>query len=70
MKFMVQILHVALRLLETIRNSIVGAGRKRSVEMLQAYSKPGGVFGWAPRVRQWLTEPGYVRYLGVLVVNP
>jgi hypothetical protein len=68
-KFMVQILHVALRLLETVRGDIVRAGRSRAARMREAYSKPGGVFGWAPTVREWLGESRYVRYLGVLAVN-
>jgi hypothetical protein len=34
------------------------------------YSKPGGAFGWAPIVKQWLTETSYTWYLGILAVNP
>jgi hypothetical protein len=68
-KLMVQVIRVALRLLETARSSIIRAGRVRSTSMFEAYSKPGGVFGWAPRVREWLCEGSYVWYLGVLQVN-
>jgi hypothetical protein len=38
--------------------------------MLEEYAKPGGVFSWAPRMREWLYDPRYVRYLGVMEVNP
>jgi hypothetical protein len=69
-KLMVQVLRVALRLLETVRSSILRAGRNRSTSMLAAYSKPDSVFGWAPRIRDWLNDTSYVWYLGVLEVNP
>jgi hypothetical protein len=69
-KLMVQVLRVALRLLETVRGSILRAGRNRSTGMLANYSQPGGVFSWAPRVSEWLSEAGYVWYLGILEVNP
>lgn len=68
-KLMVQVIRVALRLLETARSGIIRAGRIRSTSMFETYSKPGGVFGWAPRVREWLSESAYVWYLGVLQVN-
>jgi hypothetical protein len=68
-KLMVQVIRVALRLLETARSSIIRAGRIRSTSMLEEYSKPQGVFAWAPRVREWLSESSYVWYLGVLQVN-
>jgi hypothetical protein len=69
-EFMVQVLRVALRLLEGMRSSILKAGRNRSTSMLAAYAKPDSVFGWAPRVRDWLSDVSYVWYLGVLQVNP
>ena len=69
-KLMVQIAGVALRLVENVRSNILRLGRNRSTKMLANYSKPGAVFGWAPKVREWLSEAGYVWYLGVLEVNP
>jgi len=68
-KLMVQVLRVALRLMENVRSNILRLGRERSTGMLANYSKPGGVMSWAPRVREWLNEAGYVWYLGVLEVN-
>ena len=70
MRLMVQVLRIALKLLETYRSRIVNAGRRRATQMLVEYAKPGGVFSWAPRMREWLYDPGYVRYLGVMEVNP
>jgi hypothetical protein len=48
----------------------VDAGSRRARAMLQEYDKSvNGVFGWVPRLREWLHDSGYVRYLGVLEVN-
>jgi len=69
MKFMVQVIRVALRLLETVNSRIVKAGRERAAMMFLEYAKPGGVFSWAPRMRLWLNDPRYVRYLGLMEVN-
>ena len=68
-KLMVHVQRVALKLLETHGSRIVNAGRRRALRMFEEYAKPGGVFTWAPRMREWLYDPGYVRYLGVLEVN-
>ena len=70
MRLMVHVLRIALKLLRTYRSRIVSAGRKRAMQMLVEYAKPGGVFSWAPRMRELLYDPGYVRYLGVMEVNP
>ena len=69
MRLMVHVLRIALKLLETHSSRIVTAGRRRAQRMFEEYAKPGGVFSWAPYVRQWLNDPGYIRYLGVLEVN-
>jgi hypothetical protein len=69
MRLMVHVLRIALKLLETHGNRIVNAGRRRANQMFKEYAKPGGVFSWAPIMREWLYDPGYVRYLGVLEVN-
>jgi hypothetical protein len=67
-KLMVQVLRVALKIVQTV--SRVGrAGRTRATMMFQEFAKPGGVFSWAPRVRDWLYDPRYQAYLGLLEVN-
>jgi len=68
-KLMVQVLRVALRLIESVRSSILRLGRDRRNSMFASFSKPGGLFSWAPKVREWLSEAGYVWYLGVWEVN-
>jgi hypothetical protein len=70
MRLMVHVLRIALKLLETHRSRIVAAGRRRASEMFVEYAKPGGVFSWAPRMREWLNHPRYLRYLGMMEVNP
>jgi hypothetical protein len=67
---MAQVTEIVLKLAETVRNTILRVGHKRIATMRQAYSKPGGVFRWAPQVNQWLNDARYVWYLGVLEVNP
>jgi hypothetical protein len=68
-RLMVQILRVALKLLKNLEGRIVKAGKARAAMMLEMYARPGGVFTWAPRMREWLHDPTYVQYLGVLEVN-
>jgi len=69
-RLMVQVLRIALKLLETQRSRIVNAGRRRAMQMLEAYAKPGGLFTWAPHMREWLYDPRYVLYLGVMEMTP
>ena len=68
-RLMVQTLRVALKLLEGFQSRIAKAGRARAMKMFEEYAKPGGVFTWVPRMREWLHDPGYLLYLGVLEVN-
>jgi len=68
-KLIVEILRVALKLLEGFQSRIVKAGRAKAVKMFEEYSRPGGVFSWVPRMRDWLHDPRYVWYLGVMEVN-
>jgi hypothetical protein len=68
-KLMVQVLKIALKLVEHARSAILEAGRRRAALMIEIYGGPHGVFSWAPQVRQWLGEASFVRFLGVLVVN-
>jgi len=67
-KLMVQVLRVALKIVQTV-SRIGRAGRTRGSIILREFAKPGGVFSWAPRVRDWLHDRRYVWYLGVLEVN-
>ena len=70
MRLMVQVLAVLLRLVRSCRSRIMDAGSRRARAMLQEYDRNmNSVFGWVPRLREWLHDPGYVRYLGVLEVN-
>jgi hypothetical protein len=69
MRFMAQIVQVALKLLNTVQSRIVKAGKTKAMMMLRAYSEPSGVFTWAPQLREWLHDPGYIWYLGVIVGN-
>jgi hypothetical protein len=66
---MVQTLRVALKLLEGFQSRIAEAGRARAMMMFEEYARPGGVFSWAPRMREWLRDTRYLLYLGVLEVN-
>jgi hypothetical protein len=66
---MEQVMRVVLKVLESFRSRIVKAGRTRAMMMFEAYARPGGVFGWAPRMREWLHDPRYMLYLGMMEVN-
>ena len=68
-RLMVQILRVALKLLKNFESRIARAGKARAAIMLETYARPGGVFTWAPGMREWLHDPKYLMYLGVLEVN-
>jgi hypothetical protein len=68
-RLMVQILRIALKLVKCFQSRIVKAGRARAAVMIEEYARPGGVFSWAPRMREWLHDPRYILYLGVLEVN-
>lgn len=68
-KLIVQVGRIALKLLEGFRTKVLRAGRRRAMIMLETYSAPGGAFSWAPQVRQWLSDPRYIWYLGILEVN-
>jgi hypothetical protein len=63
------VLRIALKLLENFESRIVRAGRARAVILFEEYARPGGVFSWAPQMREWLHDRRYISYLGVLEVN-
>jgi len=69
MKFVAQVVRVALKLLKTAQSRIVKAGRVRAMMMFRNYSGPGGVFSWAPQLREWLCDPRYILYLGAMEMN-
>jgi hypothetical protein len=66
---MVQVIRIALKLLKNFQNRIQKAGSARAAIMFAEYARPGGVFSWAPRMREWLHDPKYIMYLGALEVN-
>jgi len=66
---MVQVLRIVLKLFDGFQSRIFKAGNVRAVTMLTEYAKPGGVFSWAPQMREWLLDRRYIMYLGVLEVN-
>jgi hypothetical protein len=68
-RLMVHVLRIALKLFKGFQSRIVKAGKARAAIMLETYARPGGVFSWAPRMREWLHDPRYLLYLGVLEVN-
>jgi hypothetical protein len=68
-RLMVQTLRVALKLLEGFQSRIAKAGKARAMKMFEEYARPGGVFSWAPRMREWLYDRRYILYLGLLEVN-
>ena len=65
-----QVLKVALKLVEGVRTAIMKVGLRRTGQMFETYEKPPGVFGWTPQVRDWLNDSTFIRYLGALGVNP
>jgi len=68
-RLMVQTLRVALKMLDGFQSRIAKAGKARAAVMFEEYARPGGVFTWVPRMREWLHDPRYLLYLGVLEVN-
>jgi len=68
-RLMVQTLRVALKMLDSVQSRIVKAGKARAAVMFEEYARPGGVFSWAPRMREWLYNHKYIVYLGALEVN-
>jgi hypothetical protein len=68
-RLIVQVVRIALKLLDSVQSRIAKAGRARAMTMFEEYTKPGGVFSWAPRMREWLQDRKYILYLGVLEVN-
>jgi len=66
MRLMVQALSVVLRLIRNRRGRIVDAGNRRAQAMLEGYRN---VFSWVPQLREWLRDPRYIAYLGILEVN-
>lgn len=60
-----QILEITRHLLGSIRSRITAAGEGRVRLLLKDYGNRGGVFNWAPQVREWLHDATYIFYLGV-----
>ncbi len=64
-RLVAQVFAIAWHLLEIVQNRITVAGVSRARIMLETYSKPRGVFDWAPQVKEWLCDATYIFYLGV-----
>lgn len=64
-KLVEQVLQITWQLLHDFQSSIAIAGKMRALTALERFGKPGGVFSWAPQVRQWLHDAEYILYLGV-----
>ena len=58
-----------MKLIDNFQSRIFKAGKARAVTMLAEYAQPGGVFSWAPQMREWLLDRKYIVYLGVSEVN-
>jgi hypothetical protein len=65
-RLVAQVLEISGKLLNRIRSHITAAGKERARLMLKNYTNRGGVFGWAPQVREWLHDAAYIFYLGVI----
>ena len=68
-KLVVEVLRIVLKLFKSFQSRIVKAGKARAAMMLEEYARPGGVFSWAPQMREWLLDRKYIVYLGLLEVN-
>ena len=64
-RLITQVLDLAYQLIESFQTRIAAAGEKRAIMKLHMYSEPGGVFSWAPQVREWLRNANYILYLGI-----
>ena len=56
--------NIVSKLLQTPATRILQLGRERASRLLELYSR-NGVFEWAPSLRKWLKDPGYVFWLGL-----
>jgi hypothetical protein len=64
---MTQVLSIAIVLLKNLRSRIFSVGRSRAQTMLTNFER---TLKWAPQLKEWLADPRYVWYLGVMGVNP
>jgi hypothetical protein len=69
MKLIAQIAAIALKLTAGYRNHILSVGRRRAAALQAAFGKPNGLFTRIPRLREWLADPNYIMYLGILEAN-
>lgn len=51
------------KLVETIKDRIFRRGLTKAADMERGYEK---VFSWAPELREWLKDPDYIFWLGVI----
>jgi len=64
LKLLVRVLGVALKLLESCSMRIWMAGKARA-EVLKRRFEDRHLFDWAPQVRDWLVDRGFVFHLGL-----
>ena len=69
LQLITQVMKIIPKLLQSIGTNVVRAGRVRMMKMIEKYNIPTGVFSWAPIVKEWLQDPGYIQYLGIMQVN-
>jgi len=56
--------NIVSKLLQTPATRILQLGREYASRLLELYSR-NGVFEWAPSLRKWLKDLGYVFWLGL-----
>lgn len=56
---------LAKKLKETVGMKIFNRGFEKAVELTERYEK-SGVFTWMPRLKNWLKDPDYIFFLGVI----
>ena len=64
-KLVGQVMQIIRQLRHGFQSSITIAGKIRAQTAIERFDKPGGVFSWAPQVREWLHDAAYILYLGI-----
>jgi hypothetical protein len=64
LNLMVRVAKIVFKLKATFKSEALKAGVAKAWMLKRLYALKG-VFNWAPRLREWLNEPGYVLWLGL-----
>jgi hypothetical protein len=64
MDLMVKLAGLVLRIEATVKSRLRRLGLAKALALKRLYDAKS-VFNWAPRLREWLNEPGYILYLGL-----